>query len=299
MNLRPDLAAFAAKLVSSPALATLLRLGLEEDLGSGDVTTRLMVPAAARAEGVVRAKADGVFCGGVFVPELLRIADVDLRWQGEAAEGESVDRGRVVGRLRGGAADVLALERLLLNLLQRLCGIATRTRTFVRAVTGTDCRVLETRKTVPGWRLLDKYAVLAGGGTLHRLGLHDQILAKENHFRLAMAAGPGGFAGALERLMAARPAGMVVEVEVETLEQLDAALAAGVDIVLLDDMDEAAMREAVRRRDACASPAALEASGGITLERIAAVAATGVERISIGALTHSVPALDLSLDVEI
>jgi nicotinate-nucleotide pyrophosphorylase (carboxylating) len=293
-----------SRLLRTEAIRELIRFSLEEDVGRGDITTEILVPTDLRGEARIIAKESGVICGLGVVPLVFEIGDADVDFQSLVSDGDEVEPGQVVAELRGRAAHLLSTERIVLNFLQRLSGIASTTQRYARALDGLDCAVLETRKTVPGWRLLDKYAVLAGGGQLHRLGLDDQILAKENHFALARRSGLcTSFAGALEILVSRRPSGMICEVEVETLDELDAALRAGVDIVLLDNMSNEEMREAVRRRDKAprlvnGDRILLEASGGITLDTIRGVAETGVDRISIGALTHSVRALDLSMLVE-
>ncbi|MEZ6195967.1 MAG: carboxylating nicotinate-nucleotide diphosphorylase [Planctomycetota bacterium] len=294
----------AQRIARSERVRQLVRMALEEDLGTGDVTTELLVPAELRGEARIVAKEAGVICGLELARMVLEVGDADVEFSSARRDGDRVSPGDEVAALRGRAGHILSTERIILNFLQRLSGIATTTRRFVDAVAGLECAILETRKTVPGWRLLDKYAVAAGGGTLHRLGLDDQILAKENHFALARRSGLcTSFAGALELLVARRSSGMICEVEVETLDELDAALRVGVDIVLLDDMSRDEMREAVRRRDRAprlknGERIRLEASGGITLDTVRAVAETGVDRISVGALTHSVKALDLSLLVD-
>ena len=286
---------------SSPSVATLIRLALEEDLGSGDVTTEWMVSSDRRARARVLAREPGVFCGLALADRLVELAEADLEIEARVEEGARVADGDVVLSVHGRARDLLTLERTLLNFLQRLGGIATTTRRFVEALKGRPCRLLETRKTVPGWRLLDKYAVLAGGGHNHRRGLYDQVLAKENHF--ALSAGDESMKDAVDRLLTRRPKGMLVEIEVERIEDLRATLSCGVDIILLDNMTPETLGEAVRVRDEWSRDQGrpgplLEASGGIDLASIDAVAATGVDRISVGSLTHSTRSLDLSLLID-
>lgn len=286
------------------AVERLLKLALEEDLGTGDVTSSTVVPADARACAIVHAKQSGVVAGLAVAERVLELAGVSFTVDERSVDGAAVKGGSVLLRLHGPARGLLSCERIMLNLLQRMSGIATATRRHVDAIAGFDCVVLETRKTVPGWRTLDKYAVRCGGGVNHRIGLFDQILVKENHF--AMAREPGSlpdFGAALADLMRRRPPGIVVEVEVESLDEFRLALLSGVDIIMLDDMSLEDMRAAVEARDRHereqGRPAALiEASGGITLARIRDVAATGVERISIGALTHSVVAMDIAMQLE-
>ncbi|HGY91140.1 MAG TPA: carboxylating nicotinate-nucleotide diphosphorylase [Planctomycetes bacterium] len=283
-------------LVNHPSTDALLRLALEEDLGQGDVTTAIMVPANIEGHAQILTREDVVVAG---LPLLSRVRDLmgaSFHVEEAVEDGQRVLAGGVLARLEGPAGEILSAERLLLNLLQRLTGIATMTRRCVELMGNEKARLLETRKTLPGWRRLDKYAVLMGGGTNHRLGLHDQILAKENHFALAGSTAED-FAQAVVSLLDARPEGMLVEVEVESLEQLTTILTLEptVDIVLLDNMTIDELRRAVSLRDARGAKPLLEASGGIGPKTLRDVAATGVDRISMGALTHSVRAPDLTL----
>jgi nicotinate-nucleotide pyrophosphorylase (carboxylating) len=286
----------------SPAVAALVALALAEDGTSHDVTTIAVVPKTARGVGTLVAKAEGVLAGLPLLAAdgpFLR-AFPTLMAEPSVAEGARVRPGDRLAVLRGSGAELLSSERTLLNFLQRLSGIATATASYVEAVRGTRAVIQETRKTCPGWRALDKYAVRVGGGFNHRFGLSDQVLIKENHLAFAgLVRSPDAVrrAVAAAQRSTSRAAEVEVEVEVETLEQLDAALDAGADIVLLDNMSPADHAEAVRRRDARKSSALLEASGGVTLASVRAIAETGVDRISVGALTHSVRALDLSLDL--
>jgi len=295
-------AAVARDLAASAPVEQLIRLALAEDLGSGDVTTSILVPPDLEARAVITAREAGVVCGLPIAARVPELAGVRARLAAAVEEGSAVAPGQPIAHMSGSAAGMLATERLVLNLIQRLSGIASTTRSYVRSA-GDHCAVLETRKTVPGWRTLDKYAVRAGGGQNHRLGLFDQILAKENHFALARRAGIAAeFRDAIRLLVERRPLGMPVEVEVETMEEFAAALDAGVDVIMLDEMAAETMRRAVAMRDArraAGDPAPLlEASGGITLETVAMVAATGVDRMSVGALTHSVRSLDVSMRIE-
>ena len=262
---------------------------LAEDLGGGDVTTLATVPAETRAEARIVARAAGVVAG---LPVAARVfAHVDRRVEVAlvARDGERVRPGQSVATLAGPARAILSGERVALNFLQHLSGIATRTARFVERVAGTGARILDTRKTIPGLRLLAKYAVRCGGGQNHRFGLYDGILIKDNHIAAA-----GSLAAAVARARALAPHLARVEVEVETLDQVREALAAGADLLLLDNMPLDEMRQAVAL---CRGRAQTEASGGITEETVRAVAETGVDFISIGALTHSVSALDFSLDL--
>jgi nicotinate-nucleotide pyrophosphorylase (carboxylating) len=294
----------AERLARTAGVETLLRLAIEEDLGTGDVTTRIMVPPRAPGRATFIARQDGVLAGFPVARRAAELAGFDLRFELDCDEGATARKDQRLGRVSGRAAEILTIERVVLNLVQRLSGIATMTRRFVEAVRGYDCVILETRKTIPGWRLLDKYAVRAGGGENHRLGLFDQILVKENHFAMAQRGGlAADFPGALDHVLAAAPRNMAVEVEVETLDELGFALERGVPIIMLDDMGLADVKEAVRRRDALASTTRrpgplLEVSGGVTLDNVRDYAACGVERISVGALTHSVRALDVALKID-
>ncbi len=285
----------ARNLVHSTEVETLLSLTLSEDLGEGDVTTLATVPADARGRAHIEARQDGIVCGFPVVDRLIELAGADIELTVDVADGERIQKGAIMARLRGSARDLMTLERSILNLLQRLSGIATITRRHVDAVAHTRTVILETRKTIPGWRRLDKYGVLTGGGRNHRMGLFDQILAKENHFALIPAA---DFPSRLEWLKSHAPSDIVIQVEVEDLSQLRDALDAAIPLILLDNMSVEDMAQAVHLRDDLHPATQLEASGGITLETVASVAEVGVDRISIGALTHSVPAFDLSLLVD-
>jgi len=267
----------------------IVRAALEEDIGTGDVTTEAIVPAGARAEAVILAKEDGVIAGLSVAEAAFRELDPEVRFTALCRDGDRVSRGQTVARVEGRARAILTAERVALNLLQRLSGIATVTARLCEKVRGTKARVVDTRKTTPGLRALEKYAVRAGGGANHRFGLYDAILIKDNHIALA-----GGVAAAVAAARDRAGHALKVEVEVESLEQLYEALGAGADIILLDNMDPATMRQAAER---VGGRAVLEASGRITEATIAEVARTGVDIISVGALTHSVKALDLSLEV--
>jgi len=266
----------------------LVQRALAEDLGRGDLTTTAVVPAGATARATVEQRGPGVIFGLEAAAEVFRQSgNGELRFRATAEEGSWRLSGEVAA-IEGPAAGLLAGERVALNLLGRLSGVATITARFVTAVEGTGTRILDTRKTTPGLRALEKAAVVAGGGVSHRAGLYDAILVKENHALLA-----GGVGEAARLALANRGDAAFVEVEVESLAELDEVLAAGVDRVLLDDMSLRDMREGVRR--AHAAGAIAEASGSVSLDWAQAVAETGVDFISVGALTHSAPALDLSL----
>jgi nicotinate-nucleotide pyrophosphorylase (carboxylating) len=261
---------------------------LAEDVGTGDVTTAATVPEDARANGLVTQKAPGVVFGLDAAEETFRALDPDVVLERLVAEGQWRDGGPVLA-LTGSARGILTAERTALNFLQRLSGVATLTARCVRAVEGSRARILDTRKTTPGLRALEKAAVAAGGGTNHRAGLYDAILIKENHAALA------GGVGAAVRAARAHAPELPLEVECRNLAEVDEALTAGARHLLLDNMSVEELREAVRHVDGRAQ---LEASGGVTLETLGAIASTGVDFISVGALTHSAPALDLSLILE-
>jgi len=269
------------------SLDELIRAALAEDIGSGDLTCAAVVPADARWRGSVSAKETGTLSGVGVAATVFETVDAGIGVTVVRNDGDPVAPGDAVLELEGPAAGILSAERVALNFLGRLSGVATATRRLVDAVEGTRARILDTRKTTPGLRALEKAAVVAGGGLSHRFGLHDAILIKENHVRVA-----GGVGEAARRGLAGAPGGVWVEVEVESLDELDDALGAGIERVLLDNMSPEEMREAVARTRGRAS---LEASGAIGPASIRAVAETGVDYISVGALTHSAPALDLSL----
>jgi nicotinate-nucleotide pyrophosphorylase (carboxylating) len=269
----------------------LIERALAEDLGAGDLTAQAVVPAGSRASATIVAKQPGTVAGIDVAAAVFGAIDGTLEIESHAADGDPVDAGDLLLVVRGDARAILAGERVALNFLGRLSGIASLTARYVAAVDGTGARILDTRKTTPGLRALEKAAVRAGGGTSHRAGLFDAILVKENHVRVA-----GGVSEAARRALDAAPAGVVVEVEVESLGELEQALDAGIERVLLDNMEPAHLRAAV---ELAAGRAELEASGGVTLESVRAVAQTGVDYISIGALTHSAPALDVSLLFEL
>jgi nicotinate-nucleotide pyrophosphorylase (carboxylating) len=267
------------------AFADVVRRALEEDVGTGDVTTEATVPADAHARAEIIQKAPGVIFGLQGAELTFRTLDPDIRLERRVEEGEWREHGEVLV-IEGRARAILTAERTALNILGRLSGVATAAALAVRAVAGTSTRILDTRKTTPGLRALEKAAVKAGGGENHRFGLFDAFLIKENHIAAA-----GGIATAVERARAAHPE-LLLEVECETRADVDEALAAGVPRLLLDNMDVDELRAIVEHVDGRAE---LEASGGITLAALHEVAETGVDYISLGAITHSAPALDLSL----
>jgi nicotinate-nucleotide pyrophosphorylase (carboxylating) len=283
-------------------VAALLPLALAEDFGEvGDITSATTIPAQARGAACVVARSPGVLAGLPVAAWLAAEFELLEHWRAFKADGDRLEPGAIVARLAGPMRSLLALERTVLNFLQRLSGIATLTSRFVAATAGTRAAIYDTRKTTPGWRALEKYAVRCGGGRNRRFGLYDAVLIKDNHLAWLRTAAGGAeepIAAAVASARANVPAGTVVEVEVDTLEQLDIALQSGPDVILVDNLGPSGMAEAVRRRDIAAPSIRLEASGGISLATVGAIAATGVDRISVGALTHSAPALDLAMDFE-
>ncbi len=285
----------------------LLRLAIREDLGRwGDQTSKALIPARAQGAAEVVTRQAGIVAGLPAAETAVHLVDQSLAWTACVADGSAIEAGQCVARVEGPVRGILAVERVFLNLLTRLSGIATLARRYVDAVAGTRARIYDTRKTTPGWRRLEKYAVRMGGARNHRTGLYDAILIKDNHLAFGRQGGSKGFSPAEAVRLARRwiqrrfppeiAARMIVEIEVDTLAQLDEVLAAGPNLVLLDNMTPEQLREAVRRRDAAAPAVELEASGGVRLENVGPIAQTGIDRISIGALTHSPPALDFGLD---
>jgi nicotinate-nucleotide pyrophosphorylase (carboxylating) len=267
-------------------LHAIIHRALEEDIGSGDITTLSTVPAKSVLKGTFIAKESGVIAGLEVVRETLQYLDKQVSFSPKVTDGKLVSKGTVLATVRGRGRVLLTAERTALNFLQRMSGIATLTRAYVDAVKGTDTVILDTRKTSPGNRLLDKQAVLLGGGANHRFGLFDMVLIKDNHIAAA-----GGITQAVTQVWATDTMKRLIEVEVKNLEELRETLSLKVDRILLDNMDIKTLREAVRFT---AGRVPLEASGNVTLKNVAAVAATGVDMISVGALTHSVRALDIS-----
>jgi nicotinate-nucleotide pyrophosphorylase (carboxylating) len=265
---------------------------LAEDVGTGDLTA-LLVPEGARCRARVITREAAVLCGTAWVDAVFRRLDRRLKVQWHAADGDTVEPDRLLFELEGPARPLLTGERTALNFLQTLSGTATAARRYVDAIAGTGCTLLDTRKTLPGLRLAQKYAVRCGGGRNHRIGLYDGILVKENH--IAAAGGIGNAVRAAREIAPAVP----VEVEVETLEELAEAFAAGADMALLDEFTTVQLREAVRRNRQLVSPLRLEASGGIGLQNLREIAETGVDFISIGAITKHLKAVDLSMRMEL
>ena len=286
----------------------LIALAVREDLDRGhDWTTVALVPPQAQAAAQVVARQEGVVAGLLAAELVCREMNLDARWEPHAADGQSVQRGQVLALLSGSARDLLTAERSILNFLGRLSGVASHTRRFVDELAGLPARLYDTRKTTPGWRRLEKYAVRCGGGHNHRTGLFDAILIKDNHLALGRQLGAEKFTPAQAVLHAkqfveqmrrdTRAIGEpLIEIELDRLDDFETVLAASPDIVLLDNMALEMLRKAVARRNAVGSKAELEASGGVRLETVRAIAETGVDRISCGALTHSAVNFDVALD---
>lgn len=270
----------------------IVRRALEEDLAWGDVTTDAVVPSNAVVSASLVARQDGVVAGIPVAALAFELVDPELEIARRAEDGARVSPGDVLLAVSGRAASILAAERVALNFLQRLSGIATLTARYVGAVAGTGARIVDTRKTTPGLRVLEKYAVRCGGGQSHRAGLGDAILIKDNH-RAVIAASGISLAEAVRAARARIPHVTVLEVELDTLDELDAVLAAGADAILLDNMTPAELSDAVKKN---AGRGIIEASGGVTLDTVRAIAEAGVDLVSVGALTHSAPAFDAAVD---
>jgi nicotinate-nucleotide pyrophosphorylase (carboxylating) len=271
-----------------------VQLALAEDVGSGDLTTLATVPEAVQFTVVMRAREPLVVAGLALAEATFRELSDQLSIQTVARDSQRLQDGETLLRISGPARAILTAERVALNFVQRLSGIATLTAQFVDAIHGTSARILDTRKTTPGWRRLEKYAVHCGGGTNHRFGLFDLILIKDNHLAALRDAQPNAVAAAVKQARAAYPE-IKVEVEADTLDQVDQAVEAGADFVLLDNMTLVQLRLAVQK---CKGKSDTEASGGVTLASVRGIAETGVDFISVGALTHSARAVDIGLDFE-
>ena len=267
----------------------LIDLAIEEDISTGDVTTNSIIPAQSRSTAEMKMKADGVVSGLEIARRVYERFDRNIRWEPLVKDGETVRKGDIILRIEASYRCLLLGDLLSLNLLQRMSGIATETARYVRELAGTHTRLLDTRKTAPGLRVLDKMAVKDGGGTNHRMGLYDMAMIKDNHIKVA-----GGITRAVEAVRAQIPSGMKIEVEVTDLAEVREALAAKADIIMFDNMSNEAMAEAVK---IIGGQAQTEASGNMSIPRLKEVAATGVDFISVGALTHSVTALDISMNI--
>ena len=271
----------------SPAIDRLIRTALEEDIGPGDVTTAATIPPGTMARAELVAKEEFVLAGIAVARRVFELLDTQVAFEELIKDGQTVKRGEVLAWLKGDAASLLQGERVALNLLQRMSGVATLTRAFVREAEGAGATIVDTRKTTPGLRALEKYAVRVGGGGNHRMALYDGVLIKENHVAAA-----GGITAAVSRARRYAPHTLKIEVEVRNLEEVAEALAAGADILLLDNMGLRQLEAAVKL---VGGRAMTEASGGVNLDTVRAIAETGVDLISVGALTHSYRSVDISM----
>jgi len=283
------------ELISAEEIERAVASALAEDIGSGDVTTLAAVPETSQAQALMRAREPLVVAGLALAEAAFRQLSTAVQVIRAAEDGQRLAEGKALLKIIGPARALLGAERVALNFLQRLCGVATLTAQFVEAVKGSGVQILDTRKTTPGWRRFEKYAVTCGGGRNHRFGLYDMVLIKDNHLAALRNESPNAIAAAIQRARAKYPA-LKVEVEADSLEQVEQAVAAGADIVLLDNMNVVQLRLAVQR---CKARARTEASGGVTLAGVRAIAETGVDFISVGALTHSARAVDIGLDFEL
>lgn len=272
------------------AIKSVIEYALNEDIGNGDITTNSLIPIDLQTKATMVAKSTGVIAGLAVAEYVFRTFSSDISWKTFVNDGDKVSKGDLIAEISGSYRALLTGERVALNFLQRMSGIATMTANFVDTLKDYKTQILDTRKTVPGLRLLDKYAVKMGGGTNHRIGLYDMVLIKDNHIKVA-----GGITNAVAQIKKNLPGGIKVEVETTTIKEVQEALAAGVDIIMLDNMSNSTMAESVK---IIGGQAKAEASGNMTMERLKEVAATGVDFISIGALTHSVAAFDISMNIE-
>lgn len=270
-------------------LEYIIEHAFREDIGDGDITTNNLIPENSVAKASMTAKADGVIAGLPIAEKVFKKLDPNLIWKPLVKDGDTIEKGQMIVEMQGSFRALLTGERLALNLMQRMSGIASETAKYVAEVKHTNVQILDTRKTVPGLRTLDKYSVKIGGGTNHRIGLYDLVMIKDNHIKVA-----GGIAPAVEQIRKSIPNHIKVEVETTNIEEVQEALSAGADIIMLDNMSNEAMTEAVQLVN---GKAKTEASGNMNLERLKGVAETGVDFISIGALTHSVKALDISQNI--
>lgn len=274
------------------ALVESIKAWLREDVGSGDVTTQTTIPAGHESKAIIHAKESGMICGLPVAELVFEVVDPSLVFTAHVQEGQQLEKGAIIAEVEGSTHAILTGERLALNLMQRLSGIATRTAAYVQELDGLPTRLVDTRKTTPGHRMLEKYAVRVGGGANHRFGLYDAVMIKDNHIK-----GAGGITQAVSRARKNIPHTMTIEVETENLDQVEEALAAGADIIMLDNMQTAMMKEAVARIRAKAPHVKTEASGNVSLETLRGIAETGVDVISVGRLTYSFASLDISLDL--
>ncbi|MDA3879466.1 MAG: carboxylating nicotinate-nucleotide diphosphorylase [Prolixibacteraceae bacterium] len=272
------------------AIAPVIEAGFKEDINTGDITTDLLISADTQTTAIMIAKADGVIAGLPVAENVFKYLDPNVKLTYHVNDGDKVKYGDLICTIEGAYRALLTGERLALNFLQRMSGIATETAKYVEAIKNTKTKILDTRKTVPGLRLLDKYAVKAGGGTNHRIGLYDMVMIKDNHISVA-----GGITNAIHAIKSNIDKNIKIEVETTTIDEVKEALSSEADIIMLDNMDNETMKTAVKIID---GKAKVEASGNMTLERVKEVAETGVDFISIGALTHSVIALDISQKIK-
>ncbi|MBR1949245.1 MAG: carboxylating nicotinate-nucleotide diphosphorylase [Bacteroidales bacterium] len=272
----------------------LIDLGLEEDINTGDVTTDSIIPESMNAVATMTAKQDGVISGIEVIKKVYERFQKDIVYIPYFKNGDFVKKGDVLLRIEASYPTLLKGERLSLNIFQRMCGIATETAKYVKELEGTSTELLDTRKTAPGLRVLDKMAVKDGGGTNHRMGLYDMAMIKDNHIKMA-----GGIAKAVEQVRGNIPATIKIEVETTNIPEVHEAIAAGADIIMLDNMDNATMAEAVKIIKASGKAIKTEASGNMSIPRLVEVAATGVDYISVGALTHTVKGMDISMNIQV
>lgn len=269
-----------------------IRRWLAEDVGSGDITTQSTIPAGSQSKAVIHAKEAGIIAGVSIAQLVFEMVDDSLKFQPFVQDGMEVAKGTIIAEVEGSTHSLLTGERLALNLMQRLSGIATKTRAYVNELQGLPVRLVDTRKTTPGHRSLEKYAVRVGGGANHRFGLYDAVMIKDNHIK-----GAGGITAAVQAARRQIPHTMKIEVEAESMEQVEEAAACGADIIMLDNMSPENMKEAVAYIKQKAPHIIVEASGGVTLSTIYAIAQSGVDVISVGNLTYSFQSLDISLDL--
>jgi len=274
------------------ALQEQIKSWLSEDVGTGDITSWSTIPAGSRSKAIIHVKEDGIVAGLAIAQLVFHIVDPEVTFEAKVTEGDAVTKGTVLAEAEGSTHSLLTGERLALNLLQRMSGIATKTQQFIAALEGLPVRLVDTRKTTPGHRLLEKYAVRVGGGFNHRLGLYDAVMIKDNHIK-----GAGGITQAVQAARHHIPHTMKIEVETESMEQVDEALASGADIIMLDNMSNEMMRTAVEHIKSRSPHVIVEASGGVRLDTIRGIAACGVDVISVGGLTYSFQSLDISLDL--
>ena len=272
----------------------LIDLGLEEDINTGDVTTDSIIPESMNAVATMTAKQDGVISGIEVIKKVYERFQKDIVYTPYFKNGDHVKKGDVLLKIEASYPTLLKGERLSLNIFQRMCGIATETAKYVKELVGTSTELLDTRKTAPGLRVLDKMAVKDGGGTNHRMGLYDMAMIKDNHIKMA-----GGITKAVEQVRSNIPATIKIEVETTNLAEVDEAIAAGADIIMLDNMDNATMTQAVATIKASGKAIKTEASGNMSIPRLVEVAATGVDYISVGALTHTVKGMDISMNIQV